>query len=118
MIYGYENLEVYQKSYRASLYIYGLMKKLPKEEIFGIISQAKRAALSIPLNIAEGYGRRESAAEFKRYLVIAMGSCDEMRVLANFMKDLQYLTENEYAEMKACYDEIGKMLYSLHKNWS
>ena len=90
---------------------------MPKEETYGVISQLRRAALSIPLNIAEGYGKRESTAEFKRFLSMAKGSCDEMKVLADFCRDVQYMTEATHDRLKSGYDEIGKMLYSLMRNW-
>ena len=117
MIRNYDDLDVYKKSYEAALEAYTLSKKLPKEEAYGLTSQVRRASLSIPLNIAEGYGKRESIAEFKRYLYMAKGSCDEMKVLADFIKDLGYLDGGEHEVMKTTYDEIGKMLHGLIKHW-
>ena len=117
MITNYEDLSVYQKSYSLSVRIYKLSRTLPKHETYGIISQISRAALSIPLNIAEGYGKRDSVAEFKRFLHMAKGSCDEMKVLIDFCTDVGYFDEKLKAELKIGYDEIGKMLHGLLKNW-
>ena len=77
----------YEKSYRATLEIYRLSEKFPERERYGMSDQIRRAAMSIPLNIAEGYGKRESAAEFKRYLRMAMGSANEVQVLLDFARE-------------------------------
>jgi len=117
MIRSYEDLEVYQKSYRLAVEMHGLSKKLPKDENLDLGSQMRRAALSIPLNIAEGYGKRESTAEFKRFLSMAKGSCEEMKVLAEYCKDVGHFEEGISKKLKADYDEVGKMLYGLRENW-
>lgn len=70
---GYKDLEIYKGAYKLSLYIYKLTARYPKDEIYGITSQLKRVAVSIPLNIAEGYGRL-SEVDFKRFLKISLGS--------------------------------------------
>ena len=117
MIQNYEDLEVFKRSYRLSVGIYELSKEMPREEIYGIVSQMRRAALSIPLNIAEGYGKRESTAEFKRFLSMAKGSADEMKVLVDFCKDVGIMTEGTHNRLKDNYDEIGRMLYGLMQRW-
>ena len=117
MIQHYKDLTVYQKSYQAALDVYRIAKQFPREEIYGIMSQIKRAATSIPLNIAEGYGKRQSASEFKRFLMMAIGSSDEVRVLLDFSKDLGYVAQEVHATVYAAYEEIGKMLNGLHSNW-
>ena len=80
-------------------------------------SQMKRAATSIPLNIAEGYGKKENADEFKRFLLMAIGSCDEMRVLIDLSFDLGFVNKEKHDRMDNEYDEIGKMLTMLRRNW-
>ena len=117
MIQDYEDLEVYQKSYKKALEIYEISKALPKDEAYGLTSQMKRAAISISLNIAEGYGKRRSAAEFKRFLTMAKGSCNEMKVIVDFCRDLEYISLKAHNELKASYDEIGKMLNGLINKW-
>ena len=117
MIQDYEDLSVYRKSYSLALSVYEISKELPRDETYGLASQMKRASLSIPMNIAEGYGKRESAAEFKRFLSMAKGSCDEMKVIVDFCKDLGFMRGETHEEMKVSYDEIGRMLYGLMKKW-
>ena len=112
---GYENIQVYEKSYKAALSIYRVSKGFPKEEIYALTNQIRRAATSIPLNIAEGYAKRESQAEFKRYLMMAIGSSDEMSVLIDFAKDLGYMEQETYNKAKEEYDSIGKMLNQFIK---
>ena len=77
----YKDLKVYERSYRLAVSIYRYAKTMPEEERYGLTSQLKRAATSIPLNIAEGYGKGDSKLEVKRYLKMAKGSCNEMEVL-------------------------------------
>ena len=113
---GYEDLKVYEKSYKSALSIYRMTERFPKEEIYGLTSQIRRAATSIPLNIAEGYAKRESQAEFKRYLTMALGSSDEMQVLINFVKDLGYINLETYKESREAYKEIAKMLSKMIKS--
>ena len=117
MIQSYRDLQVYERSYRAALGMYQVARKMPKDELFGLSSQVKRAATSIPLNIAEGYGKRESGAEFKRFLLMAIGSCDEMKVLLDFMKDLGFIDRGVHSKYQQEYDEIGRMLMVLRNKW-
>ena len=84
----YRELKIYEKSYKAALAIYRMTETFPKEEKYGIISQMRRASISIALNIAEGNAKRESKQEFKRFLQMSMGSANEMSVLIDFAKDL------------------------------
>ena len=74
----------------------------------------RRAAVSIPANIAEGYGRKNSAAEFKHFLRNALGSANEVIVLLKLMKDLQYAETTATAEK---YDILGKQIYRLIEAW-
>ena len=113
---GYEDLKVYEKSYKSALSIYRMTERFPKEEIYGLTSQIRRAATSIPLNIAEGYAKKESQAEFKRYLMIALGSSDEMQVLLNFVKDLGYIDLETQQKAREIYKEIAKMLNKMVKS--
>ena len=110
---GYEDLKVYERSYRSALAIYRISAGFPREELYGLTSQIRRAATSIPLNIAEGYGKRESQKEFKRYLVMALGSSDEMQVLLRFVKELGYIDEKRYMKGSKEYKEIAKMLQGM-----
>ena len=115
---SYTDLIVYRKSYQLTLRVYEVAKKFPKEELYGLTSQIKRAAFSIPLNIAEGYGKRASENEFKRFLTMSVGSSDEMNVIVELTKDLGILNQEEYVELKEGYTEIGKMLNGLIAKWT
>ena len=111
----YRNLKVYERSYKAGLAIYELTKRYPEEEKYGIVSQMRRASTSIPLNIAEGYAKKSSQEEFKRFLLMAIGSANEMSVLLEYSKDLGYISLERYEKAIKEYDEIGKMLSNLIK---
>ena len=117
MIQSYRDLKVYERSYRMAIEMYQMTSKYPKEELYGMTSQIKRAATSIPLNIAEGYGKQESEREFKRFLLMAIGSCNEMRVLLDLAKDLKFIDSTIHQKYEQEYDEIGKMLMVLRKRW-
>ena len=112
---GYENLAVYERSYRAGLAVYKVTSKYPREERYAMTDQMRRASISIPLNIAEGYAKRSSQEEFKRFLLMAIGSSNEMSVLIEYSKDLGYISEEQYVKASKEYDEIGRMLNSLIK---
>ena len=114
---SFRELKVYQRSYAMAVEIYKRVRSYPKEEMFGITSQMKRASTSIPLNIAEGYGKKENPNEFKRFLLMSIGSCDEMRVLIDLSKDLGFISETEHQRYENEYVEIGKMLMVLRRNW-
>jgi four helix bundle protein len=110
---GYRQLKVYEKSYKSALAVYRMTERFPREEIYGMTSQIRKAATSIPLNIAEGYAKRESQKEFKRFITMALGSSDEMQVLLEFAKDLGYIDKEIYSRAKAEYQEISRMLNGM-----
>ena len=110
---GYKQLQIYERSYKAALAIYRMTKEFPETEKFALTSQMQRASTSIALNIAEGYAKKGSQEEFKRFLLMAIGSANEMSVLIDFSKDLGYITEGQYEKASKEYEEIGKMLNSF-----
>ena len=85
----------------------------PKDEQYGMVSQIKRAATSIPLNIAEGYGKWVSGKELVRFLLMARGSCCEMEVLLSMSKDVGYMADERYHVYAKRYEEVGRMLTGL-----
>ncbi len=116
---NYKDLKVYGKSYELAKEMYlKVVPKMPKEERYGLISQVKRAATSIPMNIAEGYGKMVGGKELVRFLQMARGSCSEMEVLINFMKDFGYITETEKKDYEKRYQEVGEMLTGLIRSIS
>ena len=112
---GYKDLGVYQKSYEAAKEVYRISEGFPKREEHGLTSQIRRAATSIPLNIAEGHGKREGTKELLRYVRMARGSSAEVAVLLDFARDFGYINEEEHARMAGSYEEIGKMLSGMIK---
>ena len=108
---GYRDLEIYRRSYAAARAVYEMVKGYPTFEIDrGIADQMRRASLSIPTNIAEGYAKNASQADFRRFLLMALGSANEMQVLLDFSEDVGYLNEMTHAKAIAEYEEICKML--------
>ena len=117
LIRSYKDLEVYTRSYDLVLIVYEATASYPPEERYGMMSQVRRAAVSVPSNIAEGYGKLESAAEFKRYLRMSLGSCNEMEVLLELSKDLGYISKEQSNELCKEYVALRKMLYRLIERW-
>ena len=110
---GYRSLKVYEKSFALVTEIYRYIKTLPKDEAFGLSSQMRRAAYSVPLNIAEGYGRRPNLKEYRQFLLIARGSANEMVVLVDLCESLQYMPMEQAAQYRQRYIEVAKMLSGL-----
>src|ERR1700693_4137995 len=109
----YHDLDVFRESYAAALDVSRLCKRFPPAEQFELARQLRRAARSIPANIVERWGKRASTPEFKRYLQIAIGSCDETRMWLDLSQDEAYITENDCYEIKNRYNRIRAMLGSL-----
>ena len=111
---SFEDLEVFQRAYRLSLEIHRCSLTYPELEQWGLGDQVRRASKSIPVNIAEGFGKQsDSVAEFRRYLRIAMGSADEMRVWVRYCLDLGYIDEDTWRRWRDEYHAIAKMLQGL-----
>ncbi len=114
----YERLDVYQKSYQAALDIHRVTLNFPKIEQFELANQLRRSSKSIPANIAEGMGKQDTAADVRRFIKIALGSCDETRVWLRFSKDLGYLDQDTHLQFEARYQEIGRMLQGVIKRYT
>jgi four helix bundle protein len=112
---GYKKLTVWHKADELALQVYIVTKNFPKEVTFGITSQIRRAALSVPTNIVEGYGR-QSRKELKQFANIALGSLAEVRYLLDFSLRLQYLTEKHHKALQDLADEVGKLLWKFYKS--
>ena len=117
MIYKYQNLEVYQEAFDLAVRIHSLSQSLPRSERYEMGRQMRRASKGIAACIAEGYGRRESSREFKRYLSIAYGSVQEMKVWIEFCQSLDYLEPKICTNLWEEYDRLGKRLYKLRSVW-
>jgi len=108
----FRNLNVWQKAHQFALNIYEATKSYPKEELYGLTSQIRRASLSIPTNIAEGCGKYTDA-DFARFCQIAFGSASEVEYLILFSKDIGLIKNKAYNELDSEVIEIKKMLGSL-----
>ena len=116
----FEDLEVFQRAYRASLELHRASLQFPKVEQFaGLADQMRRASKSICGNIAEGHGKqRRSKAEFKRYLLMAIGSADEMQVWLKYCSDLEYIDQKSCGQWRDEYRQIARMLQGLYTTLS
>ena len=110
----YRKLEVWQRSHQFTLAVYAATKSFPKEELFGLTSQLRRASSSIPANLAEGCGR-DSDAELKRFIDIAHGSASEAEYHLLLALDLQYLTAPTHEPLADEIGQIKRMLGALSR---
>jgi len=113
-MHNFRKLKVYQKAIDFSVLIYELTKTFPKEELFGLTSQIRRAVVSISLNIAEGSGNK-SSKEFKRFLEIALRSTYEVMSCLEIALKLNYLKEENHNILIADADEIAAMIVGFSK---
>ena len=113
-VQSYKDLIVWQKSIMLTKEIYKLVKKLPKEEIYALSDQMRRAVVSIPSNIAEGQARN-STKEFINFLSIARGSKAELETQLIICQELNYMNEAEIQPILDLLEEIGKMITALIK---
>ena len=113
-VVSFEDLEVFRRAYRLSLDIHRASLTFPSVEQHALADQMRRASKSICANVAEGYGRQKrSKAEFKRFLQMAIGSSDEMRVWVRYALDLGYIDEPTWRRWRDEYQAITRMLQSL-----
>jgi len=115
MLKSFQELIVWQKAHCLTLKIYQLSKEFPKEEIFTLTSQIRRASISVESNIAEGFSRR-SSKESKRFYYMANASLEETKCQLLIAKDLKYLSERELQEVYNIAEEVGKLLNSWIKS--
>src|SRR5216684_4658162 len=113
----YKDLNVFRESYGLALEISRVTRKFPGPEQFELARQLRRAARSVPANIVEGWAKRSSAPEFKRYLQVAIGSCDECKLWLELSKDEGYLTPQQCEELLNEFNRLGAMLKSLWRQW-
>jgi len=110
-----EELDVFKLSHSLTLEIYGITKSFPDEEKFGLISQMRKAAYSIPMNLMEG-GHRLSSKEYRQFVGIAKGSAGEMKYQLLLVKDLNYISEEHYSYLTPKYERVSQMLTKLAKS--
>jgi four helix bundle protein len=108
----FRDLQVWEKSHSLTLGCYDSTSHFPKPELYGLTSQIRRAAASIPTNIAEGCGRTGNG-EFHRFLQIAAGSASEVEYLLLLARDLRLMSDQEYRNLNSRVCEVKRMLASL-----
>lgn len=113
-IRSYKDLVVWQKGMELVSRIYLITKRFPSAEQFGLTSQIQRAAVSIPANIAEGYGRN-TKNEYANFLRIARGSLTELETLLLIAKQQSYCSESDFTAIELMLKELGAMLYRLRE---
>lgn len=110
----FTKLEVWKRSHRLPLAIHQLTKTFPQDERYGLTAQLRRAAVSVPTNIAEG-AKRKSATEFARFLNIAEGSLSEVEYLLILSRDLAYASPDQIEPLIQEASEVARMLYALRR---
>lgn len=109
---GFRKLIVWQRAHQLVLQVYKLTEKFPKNEMFGLTSQLRRAMVSVPANVAEGYAAG-GKGQFKRYLDIAQGSLAEVEYYLILAQDLTYITSPQYDQAESLRAETGFLLHRL-----
>lgn len=112
---GYKKLIVWQKADGLAFMIYEATRKFPSHEIYGITSQLRRAALSIPTNLVEGCGR-QGKRELKQFVNIALGSISEVEYLLDFCRRLGYLDILSYEKLENLRKETGSLCWKLYRS--
>ena len=115
MLRNFKELKVWQKSYKVCLDIYTTTKGFPRDELYGLSSQIRRAAVSVPSNIAEGYGRK-TTPDYIRCLYIAYGSNCELETQILLSGDLNYINPAKLRNLKGSIGEVERMLKALIKS--
>jgi four helix bundle protein len=115
MLKNYKELKVWQKAYQLCITIYKITKHFPKEERYGLTSQIRRSAVSVPSNIAEGYGRK-TTQEYMQFLYIAYGSHCELETQIMLSKDLGYIKSDDFQKLQQDIGEVERMLKALIKS--
>jgi four helix bundle protein len=110
----WRKLDVWKRADELAWQVYKLTRHFPKEELYGITSQIRRAALSIPTNIVEGYSRKGDR-ELGRFLSMSLGSLAEVKYLLHFSQRLGFLAENEQQEIEEGYELLGKSLWRFYE---
>ena len=105
---NWRELKVWQKAHQLALEIYKVTSSFPKEEIYTLVSQLRRSAISIPANIVEGQSRN-TTKEYLQFLYNARGSLEETRHHLLLSRDLEYLSPSDYEDLEVGYEEVSKM---------
>ena len=110
----YRDLQIWKKGIELVKEIYVITENFPKQELYGLVSQVRRSAVSIPSNIAEGF-RRFHNKEYKQFLYVSLGSCAELETQITIAKELKYIQESTEEKLLEILDHIGRMTSNLLK---
>ena len=110
---AHERFEAWKWAHRLALEVYAATDKWPRSEMYGLTSQARRAAISVPTNIAEG-AARHGRREFARFLSISLGSLAELSYLLLFSRERGLCDEAQWRTLEALRDQTGRLLYGLY----
>ena len=113
----YRDFNVFQQAMELASEIFKISARFPTEERYALIDQIRRAARSIPANLAEGWGKRNYENVFKRHLYDCIGSCEEVQVWLEIALRCNYLNRDKYELLRGRYAEVGAMLGSLANRW-
>lgn len=113
-IRSYRDLDIWKKSIALVKQIYKITESFPKHEQYGLVSQMRRCAVSIPSNVAEGF-RRYHNKEYKQFLYISLGSCAELETQITISKEMKFINESDEIELLELIDHISRMIMNLIK---
>jgi len=111
---SYERFTAWKVSYELTLKVYDVTDRFPRSELYGLTSQARRAAFSVAANIAEGAAKR-GCREFRRYLDIALGSITELQVALQLARDRGYISAESWAELEQLRNRAGAVTWGLYR---
>jgi four helix bundle protein len=112
-VLSFRDLIVYQRAYRLSLDIHRSSLGFPKMEQYALADQMRRASKSICANLAEGFGKGKSPMEMRRFTLMALGSCEEMRVWLRYCLDLEFIDKKTWEKWRDEYVSIAQLLQKL-----
>ena len=110
----YRDLDIWKAGIQLVKDVYKLTEQFPKQEVYGLVSQMRRAGVSIPSNVAEGF-RRYHNREYKQFLYISLGSCAELETQATIARELAYISEDKETALLEKLDHISRMISNLVK---
>ena len=113
---NYKKLIVWEKADELAYQVYIISRNFPREEQYGLTSQLRRAAISVPTNIAEGVGR-QGKNETKQFANIALGSLAETGYLLSFCRRLNFMTESDYSNLVKFKEDVGALLWCFYKSF-
>jgi four helix bundle protein len=114
---SHEDLQAYQSSMQLLVRVHEVCRSFPPDEKYELVSQMRRASKSVPANIAEGFSKRATVNDFKRYLRSAMGSANEMETHLKIAGSLGYLSDLQLSDLTDGYNHVGRQLNRLISNW-